>query len=157
MAGPAGYQLNAMEEKQSEENLPRRGLVTDVCREWTMHEDQALAYKLQNEEYDQHLGSNKNRNAQLRHDTPHARQEQFRVDEEAARQHQRMLLELDRQEAADAALAADVAARLEEEERLRQLEIEKRDAELAKKLAAEERARLKEKKELKQICTSLPQ
>ncbi|KAF2354879.1 Coiled-coil domain-containing protein 50 N-terminal [Trinorchestia longiramus] len=148
----ADYRLNSMSsDDQDENNFPRRGLVTDVCREWTMHEDQALAYKLQNEEYDQHLGHNKSRNALLRHDTPHARQEQVKVDEEAARQHQRTLEELDRQEAADAALAANVAARLEEEERQRQQEIEKRDEELAKKLATEERTRIKEKKELRQV------
>lgn len=49
-----------------------------------MHEDFALAHKLQNEEYQSRLVSNRERNQILRQDTPKARQEQNREDQEAA-------------------------------------------------------------------------
>lgn len=80
----AEFQVQAMADGNTPDDLPQRGRVTEVCREWLMHEDQALAYRLQNEEYQSHLVTNRERNQLLRQDTPKAREEQIREDHEAA-------------------------------------------------------------------------
>lgn len=57
-------------------------------------------------------------------------------------------------EARDAALAAEVAARLDQQEQLEVEEREKKDRQLAREIATQEKARIKEKKELKQVSES---
>ncbi|XP_076756522.1 uncharacterized protein LOC143426774 isoform X1 [Xylocopa sonorina] len=60
----------------SSDTLPKAGRVNEVCREWLVHEDGALAYRLQDEEIREHYTGNKVRNAQVREDLPRAKVEQ---------------------------------------------------------------------------------
>ncbi|KAL7647992.1 UNVERIFIED_CONTAM: hypothetical protein RMT77_001608 [Armadillidium vulgare] len=137
--------------KKKTENLPREGLVSEVCREWLMHEDQALAYRLQSEEYQHHLGHNRERNAILRKDTPRAREEQLREDEESARAQTQIEIELAEQERRDAALAAAIGAELDRKEHEKERLQELKDRQLAKKLIEEEKIKMRQKKELRQV------
>lgn len=121
------------------ESLPKRGRVNEVCREWLVHEDGALAYKLQKEEVEQHLSGNKSRNAVVRLDTPLAKSEQQREQEEAlAKYHQRVL----EQEQYDAQVAKQLAARMEREEQLRRMQREQQDEEMARHLQEREKVKL---------------
>ncbi|KAG7212102.1 hypothetical protein KM043_012452 [Ampulex compressa] len=139
----------------SSDTLPKAGRVNEVCREWLVHEDGALAYRLQDEEIKEHYTGNKVRNAQVREDLPRARVEQ----ELEALRYQSYVQQ---QEERDALVARQVALSLEREERHKerelqeqmriqlrlddeaaQLEIEKRiqeekDEELARKLQQQE-------------------
>jgi len=108
-----------------------------VCREWLVHEDGALAYRLQKEEVDQHLSGNKSRNAVVRQDTPLAKWEQKREEEEAlARQVRERMM----QEALDSSVAQKLAERLEREEERRRQQRLLRDAEIARRLYEREYA-----------------
>ncbi|XP_006607594.1 coiled-coil domain-containing protein 50 isoform X2 [Apis dorsata] len=139
----------------SSDTLPKAGRVNEVCREWLVHEDGALAYRLQDEEIREHYSSNKMRNAQVREDLPRAKVEQ----ELETLKYQSYIQQ---QEERDALVAKQIALSLEREERQRerelqeqmrlqlrlddeaaQLEIERhiqeeKDEELARKLQQEE-------------------
>ncbi|XP_076653016.1 uncharacterized protein LOC143359159 [Halictus rubicundus] len=139
----------------SSDSLPKAGRVNEVCREWLVHEDGALAYRLQDEEIREHYTGNKVRNAQVREDLPKAKVEQ----ELEAMRYQSYVQQ---QEERDAMVAKQIALTLEREERQRekelqeqmrlqlrlddevtQLELEKhiqeeKDEELARKLQQEE-------------------
>ncbi|XP_017881462.1 trichohyalin [Ceratina calcarata] len=141
----------------SSDTLPKAGRVNEVCREWLVHEDGALAYRLQDEEIKEHYTGNKVRNAQLREDLPTAKVEQ----ELEMLRYQSYVQE---QEERDALVARQIALSLEREERQRerelqeqmrlqlrlddeavQLELERhvqqeKDEELARKLQQEEEA-----------------
>lgn len=141
----------------SSDTLPKAGRVNEVCREWLVHEDGALAYRLQDEEIKEHYTGNKVRNAQLREDLPAAKVEQ----ELEMLRYQSYVQE---QEERDALVARQIALSLEREERQRerelqeqmrlqlrlddeavQLELERhiqqeKDEELARKLQQEEEA-----------------
>ncbi|XP_015430941.1 PREDICTED: coiled-coil domain-containing protein 50 isoform X2 [Dufourea novaeangliae] len=144
-----------MERKRRSDTLPKAGRVNEVCREWLVHEDGALAYRLQDEEIREHYSGNKVRNAQVREDVPKARVEQ---ELEALRYQDYV----QQQEERDALVARQIALSLEKEERhkerelqeqmrlqlrlddeVTQLEIQKhiqeeKDEELARKLQQEE-------------------
>ncbi|XP_012530201.1 coiled-coil domain-containing protein 50 [Monomorium pharaonis] len=139
----------------SSDTLPKAGRVNEVCREWLVHEDGALAYRLQDEEIKEHYTSNKTRNAQVREDLPRAKVEQ----ELEALRYQSYIQQ---QEERDALVARQIALSLEREERQRERELqemmrlqlrlgdeamqqefekrmqEEKDEELAKKLQREE-------------------
>lgn len=139
----------------SSDSLPKAGRVNEVCREWLVHEDGALAYRLQDEEIREHYTGNKVRNAQVREDLPKAKVEQ----ELEAMRYQSYVQQ---QEERDAMVAKQIALTLEREERQKerelqeqmrlqlrlddevtQLELEKhiqeeKDEELARKLQQEE-------------------
>lgn len=81
-------------------DLPK-GRVTEVCQEWMVREDGALAYRLQSEEINDHLSGNKFRNAVVREDFPRAKSEQIReqkLAEQTALIYQRMLQEQEEQD-----------------------------------------------------------
>ena len=65
------------------DTLPSGGHVSRLRAGWSVHEDGALAQRLQTEEISSHLQSNKQRNHQIREDLPRARQEQVREVESA--------------------------------------------------------------------------
>ncbi|XP_011170376.1 coiled-coil domain-containing protein 50 [Solenopsis invicta] len=139
----------------SSDTLPKAGRVNEVCREWLVHEDGALAYRLQDEEIKEHYTGNKTRNAQVREDTPRARVEQ----ELEALRYQTYIQQ---QEERDALVARQFALSLEREERQKERELqemmrlqlrlgdeamqqeferrmqEEKDEELAKKMQREE-------------------
>ncbi|XP_029408096.2 uncharacterized protein LOC105230801 isoform X3 [Bactrocera dorsalis] len=106
------------------ELLPKSGHVNEVCKEWLVREDSALAYKLQSQEINDFYKGNRQRNAVVREDFPTALNEQIKEKEEAEKQvemYRRRLLE---QEAHDKRVAKDIADKLErdlQEQRQREL------------------------------------
>lgn len=74
-----------MNQRRTSDTLPRPGRVNQVCKEWLVLEDGALAYQLQQEEVTRHLSDNKQRNATVREDFPHALQLQRQAEEEATK------------------------------------------------------------------------
>ena len=78
---------NAMASAASSDSdtLPSGGHVSRLRSGWAVHEDGALAQRLQSEEISTHLQSNKQRNNQIREDLPRARQEQVREVESACK------------------------------------------------------------------------
>ncbi|XP_071640247.1 uncharacterized protein [Temnothorax longispinosus] len=103
----------------SSDTLPKAGRVNEVCREWLVHEDGALAYRLQDEEIKEHYTGNKTRNAQVREDLPRARVEQ----ELEALRYQTYVQQ---QEERDALVARQIALSLEREERQRERDVQER-------------------------------
>lgn len=101
----------------SSDTLPKAGRVNEVCREWLVHEDGALAYRLQDEEIKEHYTGNKVRNAQVREDLPRAKVEQ----ELEALRYQSYVQQ---QEERDALVARQIALSLEREERQRERELQ---------------------------------
>lgn len=121
------------------DTLPKTGKVNEVCQEWMVREDSALAYRLQNEEFHEHLSGNKFRNALVREDFPKAKDEQLReqrMAEQAAAIYQKMLQE---QEELDNQVARELAEKLEREEQLRRRVAEMRDEDIARQLMDRER------------------
>uniref|UniRef100_A0A034VN42 Coiled-coil domain-containing protein 50 n=1 Tax=Bactrocera dorsalis TaxID=27457 RepID=A0A034VN42_BACDO len=106
------------------ELLPKSGHVNEVCKEWLVREDSALAYKLQSQEINDFYKGNRQRNAVVREDFPTALNEQIKEKEEAEKQvemYRRRLLE---QEAHDKRVAKEIADKLErdlQEQRQREL------------------------------------
>lgn len=124
------------------ENLPVTGRVTEVCQEWMVREDSALAYRLQNQEFNEHLSGNKYRNALVREDFPRAKDEQLReqrMAEQAAAIYQKMLAE---QEEIDNKIAKELADKIEREEKLKKRAIELRDQEIARQMLEKERVKV---------------
>lgn len=123
------------------ENLPKSGRVNEVCQEWMVREDGALAHRLQNQEFDNHLLGNKQRNALVRQDFPKAKDEQIReqiMAERAAAIYHKMLAE---QEEVDNKIARDLAEKIEKEEKIKRRAIEQRDQEIAKQMLEKEKQR----------------
>nr|XP_036225151.1 uncharacterized protein LOC106627613 isoform X5 [Bactrocera oleae] len=96
----------------------------EVCKEWLVREDSALAYKLQSQEINDFYKGNRQRNAVVREDFPTALNEQIKEKEEAEKQvemYRRRLLEL---ETHDKRVAKEIADKLErdlQEQRQREL------------------------------------
>ncbi|XP_067005239.2 GRB10-interacting GYF protein 2 isoform X2 [Anabrus simplex] len=128
------------------------------CREWLVKEDGALAYRLQNEEIEQHYTGNKTRNAQVREDFPCALDEQKKEEEEAIAlqaMYHRMVLQ---QEEIDARVAKQLAERIEREELERQRAREEEDEVIARCLQERERlkaAEVERQKKKEQMPTEL--
>ncbi|KOC61663.1 Coiled-coil domain-containing protein 50 [Habropoda laboriosa] len=101
----------------SSDTLPKAGRVNEVCREWLVHEDGALAYRLQDEEIREHYTGNKVRNAQVREDLPRAKVEQ----ELETLRYQSYVQQ---QEERDALVARQIALSLEREERQKERELQ---------------------------------
>uniref|UniRef100_A0A1B6E2B7 Coiled-coil domain-containing protein n=1 Tax=Clastoptera arizonana TaxID=38151 RepID=A0A1B6E2B7_9HEMI len=118
------------------DTLPKPGRVNEVCKEWLVHEDGALAYQLQKEEVDQHYTGNKSRNAIIREDLPKARHEQKIEEEEAlAKYHQMIFL----QEEKDAKIAMQLAEKIEREEAEKKYRLELNDQEIARQIQEREK------------------
>lgn len=101
------------------DTMPKSGRVNEMCREWSVHEDGALAYRLQDKEIKEHYTGNKVRNAQVREDLPRARVEQ---ELEELRYH----TIVQEQEEKDALVAQQMALKLEREERLKERELQEK-------------------------------
>ncbi|KAK6622128.1 hypothetical protein RUM44_001935 [Polyplax serrata] len=140
--------------KNHVDTLPPRGRVNEVRREWLVHEDGALAYRLQDEEIKQHLIGNRSRNTQIREDFPRAKDEQQREAEEAIRLHQQLLYQ---QEQQDAKIAEQLAYKIEKEEEERRRMLEEEDKELAKLLQEQEQSKVsKRERDLRELETHTP-
>ncbi|KAK9886746.1 hypothetical protein WA026_018398 [Henosepilachna vigintioctopunctata] len=117
--------------------VPKLGMVNEICQEWMVREDGAMAYRLQNQEIKQHYIGNKQRNALVREDYPTAKTEQQKeqeLAEQAAAVYRRMLEE---QEEVDKMLAERLTQKLEFEERIRKKAEEREGFQVAKKLQEE--------------------
>ncbi|XP_021920790.1 coiled-coil domain-containing protein 50 isoform X2 [Zootermopsis nevadensis] len=116
------------------DTLPKPGRVNEVCREWLVKEDGALAYQLQTEEIKHHYTGNKSRNALVRQDFPHALDEQRREEKEAASLRAMYHQMVHQQEQVDAQVAKQLAEKMEREELERRQALEEGDQEIARKL-----------------------
>ncbi|XP_018911369.1 uncharacterized protein [Bemisia tabaci] len=136
-------QIKSMGDKDKpSDTLPKRGRVTEVCKEWLIHEDGALAYKLQKEEVEQHYSGNKQRNAQVREDFPRAKDEQLREEIEARLKYQQLISQ---QEEEDARLAKVLAERIRKEDDERRQRLAFQDEELARQVQKREKLKAIEK------------
>ncbi|KAM7352458.1 uncharacterized protein ACRADG_004964 isoform 2-T2 [Cochliomyia hominivorax] len=96
----------------------------DVCKEWLVREDGALAYKLQSQEINDFYKGNRTRNAVVREDFPTALQEQIKEKETAEKQAEAYRRKLREQEEHDKRVAKEIADKLErdlQEQKLREL------------------------------------
>ncbi|KAK8743899.1 hypothetical protein OTU49_000901 [Cherax quadricarinatus] len=126
----AEFQVRAMADGGSPEDLPQRGRVT---------EDQT------------HLLTNRERNQLLRQDTPKAREEQMREDHEAALAQTAYELALAQQEARDADLAANLAQKLNVQDLEKQKQQEEQDMLYARSLMEREKDAIRQSRELRQV------
>lgn len=114
--------------------VPKLGRVNEICQEWMVREDGAMAYQLQNQEIRQHYSGNKHRNALVREDFPKAKTEQQKeqeLAEQAAAVYRRMLEE---QEEVDRMLAERLTKKLELEERAKKSVEERESLHVAKRM-----------------------
>ncbi|TRY69161.1 hypothetical protein TCAL_14276 [Tigriopus californicus] len=93
------------------------GHVSRLRQNWVVHEDGALAERLQSQEYHQHLSGNKQRNHQIREDFPQALQEQTRERVHAQMVYQDHIHKVREQEDRDAEIARRMALEWEAKER----------------------------------------
>jgi len=138
------------------DTLPKPGRVNEVCREWLVKEDGALAYRLQTEEIKDHYTGNKSRNALVRQDFPHALDEQRREEQEAVALRAVYHQMVQQQEQIDAQVAKQLAEKIEIEELEKRQALEEGDQEIARKLQERERLRIErwERERLeRQMCT----
>lgn len=130
----AHFSISEMPDVKVTDTFPKSGRVTEVCKEWLVREDSALAYQLQNKEISEHYKGNKHRNQIVRQDFPTALSEQIREKEDAERQAALYHQMINEQEEMDAKVARDIAQQLKRESELRRrLEAEKGEL-LARKL-----------------------
>ncbi len=94
--------------------LPSPGRVNRLRQDWAVHEDGALARRLQSQEFERHLGGNRQRNHQIREDFPKAFLEQSREAGEAKRVREERARRRREEEEADAEVARRVARAQEE-------------------------------------------
>ncbi|XP_034126090.1 adenylate cyclase, terminal-differentiation specific isoform X4 [Drosophila guanche] len=97
----------------TKEALPRSGHVNEVCKEWLVREDGALAYKLQSQEINDFYKGNRYRNGMVREDFPTALHEQIKEKEQAQRQVEAYRRRLTEQEEHDKRVAKEIADKLE--------------------------------------------
>lgn len=116
------------------DTFPKSGRVTEVCKEWLVREDSALAYELQNREISEHYKGNKHRNQIVRQDFPTALSEQIREKEDAERQAALYHQMINEQEEMDAKVARDIASQLKREAELKRRLQEEKGEMLARKL-----------------------
>uniref|UniRef100_A0AAG5DHE0 Coiled-coil domain-containing protein n=1 Tax=Anopheles atroparvus TaxID=41427 RepID=A0AAG5DHE0_ANOAO len=122
----AHFSLTEMPDLKVTDTFPKSGRVTEVCKEWLVREDGALALQLQNQEISEHYRGNKQRNQIVRQDFPTALSEQIREKEDAERQAALYHQMINEQEEMDAKVAREVAEQLHREAKLkRQLEQER--------------------------------
>lgn len=111
-----------------------------------LREDSALAYRLQDQEFTDHLSGNRFRNALVREDFPRAKTEQLKeqeMAEQAAAIYHQMLHE---QEEYDKKVAKELADKLEREEKLKKRALELRDQNIVRQMLEKERLKVKTKK-----------
>ncbi|XP_050411680.1 trichohyalin isoform X2 [Patella vulgata] len=141
------------EARDTGEALPPKGTVEQVRKEWSVHEDGAMAHCLQNEENNRHYGFNRNQRRTVRSDIPVAKlvqsEEEKRLQEERLRQ----LQELNALAERDAEIAKRVAEK-EKEQIWRKNSIEQDDEAIAKQMQEKEKKKYErylEKKKEKEL------
>ncbi|XP_046654613.1 coiled-coil domain-containing protein 50-like isoform X2 [Daphnia pulicaria] len=119
---------------QRTSTCPKTGVFHEVCREWLVIEDGALAHQLQDQEIAAHYGHNRERNRIVRGDVSQARTEQEdELKQALALQQFQQELRL-QQEREDEEAAKQLAEELEREEELQRRRRVIQDEKLAQKL-----------------------
>lgn len=119
------------------------GKVENICKQFLVHEDSGLAYKLQNEEIEGHLNSNRNRNQIVRSDCMQAKH--IQEAEQAVYQQYRK----QRQAQLDEQMAKELQLNLIEEDQKQMLEqqrIAEEDEKYAKAIAEKEKEKMRRRK-----------
>lgn len=137
--------MNAMQKYATAEEAVEipEGKVEQVCRQFLVHEDYGLAYKLQNEEINSHLNLNKQRNQIVRGDllqAKHIQQTEQQVYQQLRKQKQAQL---------DEQLAKELQLNLIEEEQKQMIEqqrIADEDEKFAKQIAEKEKQRVQKRR-----------
>ncbi|CAL1548646.1 unnamed protein product, partial [Lymnaea stagnalis] len=142
------------EARDDEPSLPPRGKVQEVRKQWSVHEDGALAYQIQNEEIDQHYGLNRFNRRMVREDIPVAKivqsEEEIRLQQERLRE----LAKLKIQAEEDEKVAKKISEQLKLEAVRKEVDVELDDEELARLLQEKEKKRYErhlEKKRVKKL------
>jgi len=136
------------------------GKVQKVCKEWLVREDGVLAYRLQNEEINQHYEGNRCKNRTVREDLPLAKNLQRSEEDEATIMRLNYERILDQQIEIDERVAREMQDKLLEQEYGQRI-VEEEDAKLAQKLAQKERKRIikkrleKEKQQVEKLSAQL--
>lgn len=125
--------------------VPKQGLVKQVRREWLVHEDSALAYRLQEKEIEMHYGKNREERKIVRMDLQQAKSLQQEDDLGSATTIGSYVDNLLLQELEDERVAKELQEQLEREEALHNRILEQADKELAKKLQENESRHAKRK------------
>ncbi|XP_021345221.1 mediator of RNA polymerase II transcription subunit 15-like isoform X2 [Mizuhopecten yessoensis] len=122
----------AADHKRGRDTMPRQGKVENVCKQWLVHEDGALAYEIQNKEIERHYGINRFNRRTVRDDIPVAKV--LQTDEEVRQQEERYseLQALRVQADEDQEIARRVMEEIEGEETARQRQRELHDEEIAR-------------------------
>ncbi|KAH9508770.1 hypothetical protein Btru_049866 [Bulinus truncatus] len=144
------------EAEEEQPTFPRKGKVQEVRKQWTVHEDGALAYQIQNEEIDHHYGMNRYNRRLVREDIPVAKTVQS--EEELLRQQERLreLAVLKAMTEEDEKIAKRIAEQLKHEVVKSDIKPAVDDEELARQLQEKEKRRYdrhlerKREKKLKQ-------
>nr|XP_027194496.1 coiled-coil domain-containing protein 50-like [Dermatophagoides pteronyssinus] len=138
----ADCQINSISDQPSNSKdvttIIPEGRVGEVCKEWLIREDGNLAYRLQNEEIEQHYNENRSKNQLVRKDIPLAKHLQKNEILEAQQKYERFLQE---QIIHDEKIARKIEHRLLLEEEEAKKAAEEADAKLAKKLMEKEKAK----------------
>ncbi|XP_059178773.1 involucrin-like isoform X2 [Physella acuta] len=129
------------EAKEDGPNFPPRGKVQEVRKQWSVHEDGALAYQMQNQEIDQHYGLNRYNRRMVRQDIPVAKivqsEEEIRLQEERLRE----LAALRAQAEEDEKIAKRIEQQLKHESSRKEVTAAVDDEELARQLQEKEKKR----------------
>jgi len=112
LSNSSGATMASNTSSSDTETLPSGGNVNRLRQNWSVHEDGALAQRLQSEEINQHLHGNRQRNHQIREDLPRARQEQVNEVVDACKQAEERRRLLHDIETRDAEVARQVQTRL---------------------------------------------
>ncbi|XP_022341041.2 uncharacterized protein LOC111135355 isoform X2 [Crassostrea virginica] len=139
---------------QDRGTMPQRGKVAKVRQEFMVHEDGAIAYQEQNQEFERHYGLNRFNRRTVREDIPVARVVQS--DEERRRQEERYqeLQALNVQAEEDAEIARRLEQDLQGEDVALKRQRELQDEEMARKAFEKEQQRYEkymEKKRIKEL------
>ncbi|RWS28359.1 Coiled-coil domain-containing protein 3-like protein [Leptotrombidium deliense] len=124
-----------MADKNSGDVSVPQGKVGEVCKQWLVKEDGMLAYKLQNEEIEQHYEGNRWKSKIGRMDLHKAKNLQ-EIEEEILKEQQKMF----QQQLVDEQIAKEIHDEYTTEERRVQL-LKEEDERLAKKLHEKEKER----------------
>ncbi|KAK7471428.1 hypothetical protein BaRGS_00035916, partial [Batillaria attramentaria] len=128
-----------MAEAREETAVPPPGRVEAVRKQFSVHEDGALAYRIQNEEIEEHYGMNRFNRRTVREDIPVAKICQSQEEIELQKERMRKLAALQAQAEADEIVARRIARQVQDEVRRNENVMALEDEELAMLLQEKEK------------------
>ncbi|XP_055340044.1 coiled-coil domain-containing protein 50-like isoform X2 [Paramacrobiotus metropolitanus] len=126
-------------DRESDESTPQPGLVKNVCRQWVVHEDEGLAHRLQEDEFRNHFGRNKEHHRTIQTDIKVAKKSHSEEVDEIQRQQLLRARKLKEMEDQDYAVAERLQKLLVEEQNEHTHRRRHQDQMLAFELQEEER------------------